>query len=142
MYLVHNNSSTKHSSTYMRTGSREAEMLHHCMSQMHAHRSRPQGVLRTQSSTTHGSLPTAAYSPHLDENIKKKLLNNELTWFRTPPRNRCALRICRRTGRHKIQCRIVVLLVEAGQSAARDFFGKTPPKQEPRDCPCLRPPNG
>ena len=39
---------------------------------------------------------------------------------------------------HKKLCRTRVLLVKAGLSAARRFFGKTPPKHaaEPRDCPC------
>ena len=45
--------------------------------------------------------------------------------------------VCR-TGPHKFLCRMLVLLVEAGLSTAREFCGKTPPKEaaEPRDCPC------
>ena len=46
-----------------------------------------------------------------------------------------------RTGQHKTLCRVLVL-VAAILSAARFFFGKTPPKHaaEPRACPCpIRP---
>ena len=44
------------------------------------------------------------------------------------------------TGRRKTLCRMLVVLVEVGLSAARDFFGKTPPKhaaepRAPRNCP-------
>ena len=84
--------------------------------------------------TTHSSRMQGAASHNMDGTVINVLMN---MWARP---------MCR-TGRHKTVCRTRVLLVEAGFSAARSFFGKAPPNTRRSDrvaapASYLQPPKG